>query len=103
MASLDQKDMYLQILIKNVPALPLGRRLNQFKIMCFGLSITSQVFILVFDSVLTWAHLRGICLLCYWLVITQYSSALFSRDHLQFCCDLRIVISLEKSYLKPMQ
>ena len=75
---IDLKDAYFQIPIhpESGPFLQfcLKGRAYQFRALCFGLSMASQVFTRVFALVSEWAHRSGMCLLCYlndWLVIAE--------------------------------
>ena len=110
MASLDLKDAYFQIPIhqdsrKYLRFVSEGV-VYQFKALCFGLSMASQVFTRVFAQVSTWAHSAGIRLRRYlddWLVLAESSLEvkMALEKLLQLCRDLGIVVNMKKSDLEP--
>ena len=112
MVSLDLKDAYLQVPMhlesrKFLRFVACGK-IYQFKVLCFGLSTTPQVFTRVMAPVLAFLHQSGIRLRCYlddWLI--QASSReqvlLALESVLQLCLSLGIVVNWEKSQLIPSQ
>ena len=112
MASIDLKEAYLQVPI-HPESRPFLRFVAhgctyQFTALCFGLSMTLQVFSWVMAPVSAILHSWGIRMLRYldnWLV--QSSSRGFFLQDLQvvldLCRELGIVINPEKSNLKPSQ
>ena len=112
LASLDLKDAYFQI-----PIHPSSRKLlrftlegtvYQFRALCFGLSIATQVFTRVFAAVSAWAHSHGIRLLRYlddWLVLasSEREAKQAVQSLLSLCRTLGIVINEKKSDLVASQ
>ena len=112
LASIDLKDAYFQI-----PFYQSSRKLlrflsegtvYQFKVLCFGLSTTPQVFTRVFAAVSAWAHSHGISLLRYlddWLVLASSETEAKKnvQDLLSLCHSLAIVINEGKSDPVPSQ
>ena len=112
MVSLDLKDAYLQ-----VPVHPESRRFLrfstpegtfQFKVLCFGLSTSPQVFTRVMAPVSVILHSLGIRMLRYlddWLILAKsLQECLWARDKVfQLCQELGIQLNLEKSQMVPTQ
>ena len=78
----------------------------QFKVLCFGLSTSPQVFTRVFTPVSAWAHSVEIRLRQYlddWLVLADSIPELrVALDRIfRLCQDLGIVVNFKKSDLEP--
>ena len=112
LASIDLKDAYFQIPIhhssrKWLRFVSEGTVL-QFKVLCFGLSTTPQVFTRVFATALAWAHSRRVRLLRYlddWLVLasSEAKARLHVRNLLSLCRSLGVLLNDKKSELTPSQ
>ena len=112
MVSIDLKDAYLQVSMhpesrKYLRFMAFGK-VYQFKVLCFGLSMATQVFTRVMAPVSAILHSLGIRLQRYlddWLI--QASSReqvlLALRTVLRLCNSLGIVVNWEKSQLVPTQ
>ena len=112
MISLDLQDAYLQ-----VPVRPESRRylrfcldneVYQFRVLCFGLSSTPQVFTRVMAPVSSIMHRFGFRILRYlddWLVLgSSLPEIERARDFLlALCSELGIQFNLSKSSLTPSQ
>ena len=112
MASIDLREAYLE-----VPVHPESRpflcfvskgRIFQFKALCFGLSTAPQVFSRVMAPVSAILHAMGICMRRYlddWLFQSSSRESLLRnlQTVLDLCCELGVVINLEKSNLVPSQ
>ena len=112
LASIDLKDAYFQIPVhtssRKWPRFVSDGTVHQFRVLCFGLSTSPQVFTRVFAAVLAWAHARGVRLLRYlddWLVLASTEARVRQhvRDLLSLCNSLGIVLNREKSDLNPSQ
>ena len=112
MVSLDLKDEYLQVPMhpesRKFLRFVAYRKVYQFKVLCFGLSMAPQVFTRVMAPVSAFLHRTGIRLSRYlddWLI--QASSReqvlLALNTVLQLCHSLGIVVNWEKSQLTPTQ
>ena len=110
MISIDLKDAYLQVPIhpdsRKFLRFVVDDRVNQFKALCFGLSIAPQVFTRVMAPVSSFLHSQGVRMLRYpddWLILaSSHLEALEARDKvLQMCSFLGILVNLEKSLLVP--
>ena len=108
MFSVDLQDAYFQIPIhqESRPYLRFSAEgcVYQFKVLCFCLSMTPQVFSRVFALVSEWAHRRGVRHLRYMddcLVVAESQNLLLRHQTMlfQLCPDLGIVVSLKKSDL----
>ena len=112
MISLDLQDAYLQ-----VPVHPESRRFlhfflgdttYQFRVLCFGLSSTPQVFTRVMSPVSSIMHRFGFRILHYlddWFVLgSSLPEIEQARDFfLTLCSELGIQVNLSKSSLTPSQ
>ena len=112
LASIDLKDAYFQMPIhvssRKWLRFVSNGTVHQFKVLCFGLSTTPQVFTRIFATVSAWAHARGVHLLRYldnWLVLasTEARARQHVRDLLSLCNSLGVVLNREKSELNPSQ
>ena len=112
MASIDLREVYLQVLVhpESRPFLRFvsNGRTYQLKALCFGLSTAPQVFTWVMAPVSAILHLLGIRMRRYlddWLVQSSSWESLLRdlRVVLDLCRELGIVINPEKSNLVPSQ
>ena len=112
MVSLDLKDAYLQVSIhlksRQFLDFSTSRGTFQFKVLCFGLTTSLQVFTQVMAPVSVMLHSLGIRMLRYlddWLI--QASSrefCIWARDQvMHLCSELGIILNLTKSQLDPTQ
>ena len=111
MVSIDLKDAYLQVPIhpdsRKFPRFVVDGTVYQFKVLCFGLSTAPQVFTRVMAPLSVMLHDLGVRILRYlddWLILASRAEALWARDKVRaLCCQLGIVINLEKSFLHLTQ
>ena len=110
MVSIDLKDAYLQVPVHPDSLQFLGfvafRVPYWFRALCFGFSMSPQVFTRVMALVCAMLHRLGVRILRYlddWLVLMSCrTNALWARDTvLALCRDLGILVNLAKSHLVP--
>ena len=112
MISLDLQDAYLQVPVHPPSRMYLrfclGDQVYQFRVLCFGLSSTPQVFTRVMAPVFSIMHRFGFRILRYlndWLVLgSSLQEIVRARDFLlTLCAELGIQVNLPKSSLTPCQ
>ena len=112
MVSLDLQDTYLQVPIhrdsRRYLRFVIKGRAYQFRVLCFGLTTTPQVFTRIMAPVSAILHKYGVRMLRYlddWLILASSKLAcLQSRDRLlTVCTELSIQVNLTKSSLVPTQ
>ena len=110
--SLDLQDAYLQVPVhpqsRRFLRFCLGSQVFQFRVLCFGLSSASLVFMRVMAPVSSTMHRSGYRILRYlddWLVLGSSQLEITqARDFiLRLCSDLGIQVNLSKSSLQPTQ
>ena len=112
MLSLDLQDAYLQVPVhlesRRFLHFFLGDTTYQFRVLCFGLSSTPQVFTCVMAPVSSIMHRFGFRILRYlddWFVLgSSLPEIEQARDFfLTLCSELEIQVNLSKSSLTPSQ
>ena len=112
MISLDLQDAYLQVPVhpqsRRYLRFCLGHLVYQFRVLCFGLSSSPQVFTRVMAPVSSVMHHSGFRILRYlddWLVHgSSLQEITRARDFLlDLCAELLIHVNLPKSSLTPSQ
>ena len=112
MVSLDLQDAYLQVPVHRDShrylRFVIEGRTYQFRVLCFGLTTTPQVFTRIMAPVSAILHKYGVRMLRYlddWLILASSELAcLQSRDRLlTVCTELDIQVNLTKSSLVPTQ
>ena len=112
MISLDLQDAYLQVPVhrdsRRYLRFVMQGRAYQFRVLCFGLTTTPQVFTRIMAPVSAILHKYGVRMLRYlddWLSLASSKLAcLQSRDRLlTVCTELGIQVNLMKSSLVPTQ
>ena len=112
MISLDLQDAYLQVPVHHDShrflRFVLDGKPFQFRVLCFGLTTTPQVFTRIMAPVSAILHRHGVRMLRYlddWLILASSEIAcLQSRDRLlAVCTELGIQVNLTKSSLIPSQ
>ena len=83
-------------------------KVDQFKVLCVGLSMAPQVFTRVMAPVSAMLHNLGIWILRYlddWLILASSRiEALWARDVVvDVCCQLSLLVNYDKSHLFPSQ
>ena len=112
MISLDLQDAYLQVPVhhdsRRYLRFVVAGKSYQFRVLCFGLTTTPQVFTRIMAPVSAILHKYGVRMLRYlddWLILAATELAyLQSRDRLlSLCTELGIQVNLTKSSLVPTQ
>ena len=112
MVSLDLQDAYLQVPVhldsQRFLRFCVGAEVFQFKALCFGLSLASQVFTWVMAPVSSIMHRYGFRILRYlddWLVLgSSFQEIMRARDFLLWLCDqLGILVNHSKGTLTLSQ
>ena len=112
MISLDLQDAYLQVPVhhdsRRFLRFVVDGKPFQFRVLCFGLTTTPQVFTRIMAPVSAILHRHGVRMLRYlddWLILASSEIAcLQSRDRLlAVCTELGIQVNLTKSSLVPSQ
>ena len=110
--SLDLQDAYLQVPVhpssRQYLRFCVGEVVYKFRVLCFGLSTTPQVFTRVMAPISSLMHRFGFRILRYlddWLVLgSSFREIVRARDFLLWLCqELSVRVNLAKSSLTPSQ
>ena len=112
MVSIDLKDAYLQVPIhpssRKYLRFVAGGKAYQFRVLCFGLTTSPEVFTKVMAPIAVFLHRIGIRIVRYlddWIILaSSREEAVWARDQvLLLCQELGVVVNLQKSCLTPSQ